>query len=188
MKALKSVIPIFILLLVTASASAQGSRHCVTELIPGGGSIERGCFETLVESIEVASNGAIKLAPSATFAEIDQQLNNQTNGIQRSQPFFGGGVARTSYVIAIAYDYMNQGGDSRILTSTLSTGCQGTGYTWTMEAGWDNRVESAVGYINCNNFKMYENANATGAQVTCVSPCASFGLLNNQGSRMDIYS
>lgn len=186
MNALKNLIPLVILLLVVAPSSAQGNQHCVIELIPGGDSIERGCFKTLVESIEFATNGAITFAPSATFAEIDQQLRNQTSRLQRSQSSFDGPVIQSSYVIAIAYDGTNYGGSSIALLSSISTGCLTTSYTWTMPSNWDNRVESAHGYANCNNFVMYENADTSGAQISCASPCASFGLLNNHGSRMDV--
>lgn len=183
------VVTIFLLslLIVMAPAVAQGEKYCVTELQDGGGSVERGCFGSLAEAVLVATGGVVTAPSDATDADIVQLLRRQeslsADRIPQS-PNLGG--ARASYVIAIAYDWTNYGGDQQVLTSTLSTGCLGTSYNWTMPPAWDNRVESAQGFANCNNFTMFENADTSGARVDCASPCASFGLLNNQGSRMNI--
>src|SRR5678816_321214 len=88
----------------------------------------------------------------------------------------------TDYVVAVLYDDQNFQNTSLTLTSTISTGCLSTGYANNMPGGWDNRVESGIGYLSCNYILMYENTGTSGSFNPCTSSCASFGLLNNQGS------
>lgn len=94
---------------------------------------------------------------------------------------------QSSYVMGIVYDWRNFGGASYTLTSTIATGCATTSFTWVPSSTWDNRVESAQGYANCDTFHMWQNSNQSGANIVCASPCSTFDVLNNQGSRLELF-
>lgn len=151
-----SVLFTIMLLTLTASLpvfSQESEEHCVVQMTPGGGSIFGECFSTPQEADQAI-----------------QEYN--VDGIS----------SRSVYVIALLYDWTNYQNSSLTLTSTISTGCQSTGYGADFTSTWNDRLESGIGYLDCNYILIYENAGASGSLNPCASPCSSFGLLNNQGS------
>lgn len=59
-KFIKFVLIVFILVFAVSLTSAQDGQHCVAELLPNnGGTVEKGCFDTLAESVAFATNNRI---------------------------------------------------------------------------------------------------------------------------------
>lgn len=175
-------IPLIFLFMLVATIGAvpvlaQVQEHCVLQLIPGGGSISQGCFATQAEAMEAATGAVLRLESSVSLQDVDEAIQqyNQDNLIPRA-----------TYVIAILYDWTNYQSSSLTLTSTISTGCQYTGYATDFSPTWNDRIESGIGYLDCNYLLMYENTGTTGSLNPCASPCSTFGLLNNQGSSIKL--
>jgi len=183
------VLLFFVVVLLAFSGSssvlAKGSpEHCVEQAIPGGGSIFKGCFFTRAEALASATNGGIQVSSSADLQTVDRAIKdyNARNLSSQSLTPSGGIRPQTTYVIGIFYDWTNWQSSSITFTTTVSTGCQSASYGNNFSATWNDRTESAIGYINCNYTIPYEHIGFTGSLNPCASPCSSFGALNNAGS------
>lgn len=178
------------LIVAPALAQDEGSYHCV-DRIPYEGSkdpiVYLGCYPTLAEAIRVATSGTVSLSDNATIDEVDSALRTLEADQLASR---GSSDLLCCTVFAILYDWTNYQSSSITHTTTSPSGCalgnlNNPDYSLNPHPGggnWDNKIESAIIYANCNYAVMYENINYGGSLNPCASPCSTFGLLNDKGS------
>jgi hypothetical protein len=182
---LKSIFGLLLLILVSSiSVAAQEARHCIVQLLPNeAGSLELGCFSTLSEALSFVTQSNVQLPEQASPQAISAVVNNYNQRPANTNNSRNVSIAST-YVLAIIYDWTNYQNSSHTLLSTISTGCQSSNYSINLIDAWDNRAESGIGYIDCNYLVMYDTDTLSGSLNPCLSPCSSFGLLNNNGESM----
>lgn len=154
----------------TASTAPEQEQHCVESASTG--SID--CFDTLAESLSVATGGAVNLtaatAENLSQADLDRLLNPIS--------------PQASYVHAILWTGKSGTGSS--LTFTSSHLCGTTGWaTWTyFQPPWNNNFESGHTYSGCK-MRLYDGNTAAGSPSYLIGTDAmvnSFASFNNQAS------
>ena len=162
------------------SHPASQGNHCVVlvePLLPGqtqSVSELLGCYATFPEAIAQATNGVVRLPPSASSAEVIQALL-ETDGSIISPTVVGThwdeeirGKGRT-----ISYTTDNAQGcydDSIYIHSDMN------------EYGWNDIVSSAQGYKGCEKFYHFEHTYGGGSIHTCTPYCPWMYEMNNKAS------
>lgn len=156
----------------TASASTvpEKDQHCVESA--NTGTVD--CFDTLAESLSVATGGAVNLTAAAADNLSQADLDRLLNPIS----------PQASYVHAILWT--GQSGSGSSLTFYASFVCGTTGSaTWTyFQPPWNNNFESGHTYSGCK-MRLYDGNTASGSPSYLIGTDAmvnSFASFNNQAS------
>lgn len=165
-----------------AATAAPNKDHCIIHLEPAQHGPESratpgACFETLAESVTVATGNRVKLPKHATFEEIDQalQASDTTSAADA-------GTAAT-YVLSIEYTSTYQNGSSRSFTGDHPCTVVGYGLE-SVSSGWNDIISSSHGYSGCNTVIHYEHIDYRGATRTCTPTCNTMGVMDNATSSL----
>jgi hypothetical protein len=130
------------------------------------------CFETFSDAISAATNGRVRLPPSATPSTVDEQTLN------------GGSAALFSnFVIGIEYADPDFRGASLTFTSGVTCDNFVIRAADLPSFGFNDVISSARAFSNCNNSFHYDDINFGGAVINCGAECSYIGgALNDRTS------
>jgi hypothetical protein len=162
-------------------------RHCAVEAAvrttPDGPLTTPGptrCFDTLAESVAVASSGALRLAPDTTLDQLAQMDVNAG--------------AWATYLISIEYvaPRWDSYWGSYVVYSATSCSDTWSIHVWDLrEQGMNDKISSSHNF-GCTHGYHYENASFSGALIDCYNasinghdPCYyNLGLLDDRSSSL----
>jgi hypothetical protein len=145
--------------------SARPAQHCIatgsvqlTPDDPGTPPEPPRCFDTLAESMAVATNGAVQLSDDASFEDARSAL-------AKAESSFALGTRVLAFeFVAPRWD---QFWGTWIVTSSLPCSDTWAINVWTMAVGFNDTVSSAYIAPGCANAYHYERANMQGAWTLC---------------------
>lgn len=145
---------------------SKSKKHCVAHLEPvdpdskeDSKLAQLGCFDTFSKAISVATDGVVNLSNDVSPNELtDEMLRDK-----------GMGSNASSVVIGVDYHWQYFDSFGGTFTWSVSSGCSsGVSYrVSSMPSGWNDYVNSARSFSNCNKYYHYEHTNYGGTSITC---------------------
>lgn len=150
-----------------SQSEVEQGQHCVLYLEPvqegekSSKVTDMGCYDTLEESLSVATDGAAQVDATTSPEELTDEMVNSARA--------------SSVVIGIEYTDPNFSGNSLVMTAPQKCSGGGTYTLSSMDPGWDDVISSAKVMGGCTRATHYEDTNFQGYQFPCISNCSSMG-------------
>lgn len=167
----------------SSGASLPAGKNCVVYLEQTGPSnangvvettpVDRGCYPTFKEAIEVASGGDVMLPSGAGPSEV-------TEGMLEEPSTSADRVTISVHWRQVAYD-----GERLIYSASPCSEAKGIAYADPrLGDDWNDAISSAAGYNGCNRVSHFEHIYYNGAKKVCSPQCDYMGALNNESSSL----
>ncbi len=166
------------------AAGSKGGLHCVSRLEHIGSSkteaeiVSETCFTTYVAAVRKATGGAVDLSVVLSDGVAMRAVDAMDGPIG----------TLSSFLIGQDWDNANYNPDAGTKLWEASAPC-GPGVAWNVSninPDWQDRISSAKGKSNCDRFYHFEDPNYGGAQRNCLPNCATFGVMNDATSSLQM--